>query len=628
MSSSNYLFIAPSDSDIEDAFSSTNTPDYTLASPDYFPASPGNTPLDSSNDLTKDLLASLAFSPFHDDPYMKVMQVYDVTDNELSILAQAPIAPPIILPPSPMLSPSLNSRDFFRPEEILPPKKRAHGQSSSFTSALPQVFEIGESSRVTRLKRHEEQIEKILNHLDELSLDRIEHMEDKIEGLGNGRVIKQQDFDKLETELQEARAQISRFQRKQIGHDDEIVLSRVRTSALEMIIEDIQELHYRMPPKKTSTSAALAMNQAAIRKLIANSVAVALETQTASMANRNTGPRETPEKGHYNYQCSKANNNAHERTYFLRDKNTHKDPNVVTDTTYGIEMDDGNLVSTNTVIQCCTLILLNQPFEIDLMAIKLGSFNVVIGMDWLSKYHARIICDKKVVHIPIDDETLIIPGDRTQVMEKKLDEKRLEDIPVVREFPEFFPEDLPGLPPVRQVESQINLIPGAVPVVRAPYRLAPSECKNCQTNYKSWQTEELSKLTIKNRYTLPKIDDLFDQLQGSSIYSKIDLRLGYDQLRVRDEDIPKTAYRTRVRWTGEMNSSNKGFGGNFSFQVISEVLSIGRFRPLGECANSNFNHGSMFCKIFMLHVPPKNNEFEGEIIPCSDFHLGTSQPSG
>nr|GEZ05431.1 putative reverse transcriptase domain-containing protein [Tanacetum cinerariifolium] len=101
---------------------------------------------------------------------------------------------------------------------------------------------------------------------------------------------------------------------------------------------------------------------------------------------------------------------AHGRAYLLRDKNVHQDPNVVTDSTYDIEMADGNLVCTNTVIQGCILILLNQPFEIDLMPIKLGSFNVVIGMNLLSKYHARIICDEKVVHIPIDGETLIIRG--------------------------------------------------------------------------------------------------------------------------------------------------------------------------------------------------------------------------
>ncbi|GKG05116.1 putative reverse transcriptase domain-containing protein, partial [Tanacetum coccineum] len=122
-------------------------------------------------------------------------------------------------------------------------------------------------------------------------------------------------------------------------------------------------------------------------------------------------------------------------------------PPITVDTFYDIEMADENIAGTNTVIQGCTLTLLNQPFEIGLMPIKLGSFDVVIGMDWLSKYHAKIICDEKVVHIPIDGETLII-----QVMEKKSDEKRLEDIPVVQEFPEVFPEDLPSLPLVRQVE--------------------------------------------------------------------------------------------------------------------------------------------------------------------------------
>ncbi|GKB59208.1 putative reverse transcriptase domain-containing protein, partial [Tanacetum coccineum] len=135
-------------------------------------------------------------------------------------------------------------------------------------------------------------------------------------------------------------------------------------------------------------------------------------------------------------------------------------------------MADGNLVSTNTVIQGGILTLLNQPFKIDLMPIKLITFDVVIGMDWLSKYHARIICDEKVVHIPIDGKTLII---QAQVMEKKSDEKRLEDISVVREFPKVFPKDLPGLPLVHQVEFQIDLIPGVTPVTQAPYRLAPSE---------------------------------------------------------------------------------------------------------------------------------------------------------
>nr|GEW98188.1 putative reverse transcriptase domain-containing protein [Tanacetum cinerariifolium] len=182
------------------------------------------------------------------------------------------------------------------------------------------------------------------------------------------------------------------------------------------------------------------------------------------------------EKGHYTNQCRKTtNNNAQGRSYMLRDRNAHQNLNVVTDTFYNIELADGSLVSANTVIQGVTLTLLNQPFKINLMPIKLGSFDVVISMDWLSKYHAKIICDEKVVHISINGKTLIIQGDRTQVMEKKSDKKRLENIPVVSEFPNVFPEDLPGLTPVRQVEFQIDLIPGTAPVAHAAYRLAPSE---------------------------------------------------------------------------------------------------------------------------------------------------------
>ncbi|GKF12951.1 hypothetical protein Tco_0050877, partial [Tanacetum coccineum] len=191
------------------------------------------------------LLASLTISPFHDDPYIKVMQAYNATSNE-SPIPQAPIAPPTILPPSLVLPPSLmfDPQDFFLPEEILPPQKQTRFLSSSSDfSTLPQVFEIGESSYKTHLERHEEHIETILNHLDELPLERIEHMEDKIERIGNGRVIIQRDFDQLETKLQEARTQISGFQREQIRHNDEIVLARVRISTLEMIIEDIQDYY-------------------------------------------------------------------------------------------------------------------------------------------------------------------------------------------------------------------------------------------------------------------------------------------------------------------------------------------------------------------------------------------------
>ncbi|GKG07799.1 hypothetical protein Tco_0330768, partial [Tanacetum coccineum] len=119
------------------------------------------------------------------------------------------------------------------------------------------------------------------------------------------------------------------------------------------------------------------------------------------------------------------------------------------------------------------------------------------------------------------------------------------DVPVIRDFPEVFPDELPGLPPPRQVEFRIDLILGAAHVARTPYRLAPSKMKELSKQLQELLEKELNKLTIKNRYPLPRIDDLFDQLQVSSVYSKIDLRSGYHQLRIREEDIPITAFRTR-----------------------------------------------------------------------------------
>nr|GFB19275.1 putative reverse transcriptase domain-containing protein [Tanacetum cinerariifolium] len=176
-------------------------------------------------------------------------------------------------------------------------------------------------------------------------------------------------------------------------------------------------------------------------------------------------------------------------------------------------------------------------------------------------------------------------------VEEKSEKKRLEDVPIVQNFLEVFPEDLSGLPLTRPVELQIDLVPsaapvpGAAPVARAPYRLAPFGMKDLSNQLKElsgkgvirpssspWRApvlfvkkkdgsfrmcidyRELNKLTIKNRYPLPRIDDLFDQLQGSSVYSKIDMRSGYHQLRVREEDVPKTTFRTRY--------------GRFEFQVI------------------------------------------------------------
>ncbi|GKC38983.1 putative reverse transcriptase domain-containing protein [Tanacetum coccineum] len=211
------------------------------------------------------------------------------------------------------------------------------------------------------------------------------------------------------------------------------------------------------------------------------------------------------------------------------------------------------------------------------MPVELGSFDAIIGMDWLSKYQAVIVCAEKIVSIPWGNETLIIYGDgsnqgnatrlniisctktqkymqkgfpiflahvTTKEVEDKSEKKRLEYVPIVKDFPYVFPEDLSGLLPTRQVEFQINLVPGAVPVARAPYRLAPFEMKELSEQLKELSDKGFIR-PMKNRYPLPRIDDLYDQIQGSSIYSKIDLRSGYHQLRVREEDIPKTAFRTR-----------------------------------------------------------------------------------
>ncbi|GJZ66307.1 putative reverse transcriptase domain-containing protein [Tanacetum coccineum] len=194
---------------------------------------------------------------------------------------------------------------------------------------------------------------------------------------------------------------------------------------------------------------------------------------------------------------------------------------------YDVELADGKIIEVNTLIRGCTLKFLNHPFNIDLMPVELSSFDVIIGMDWLTKYHVVI------AHIT------------AKKAEDKSEEKRLEYVPIVRDFPEVFPEDLPGIPPVRQVEFQIDLVPGAVPISWAPYRLAPSEMKEwsdrlqelsdkgfIRPSFSPWGApvwfvkkkdgsfkmcidyRELNNLTVKNRYPLPRIDDLFNQLQG------------------------------------------------------------------------------------------------------------------
>nr|GEW18950.1 putative reverse transcriptase domain-containing protein [Tanacetum cinerariifolium]GEW47051.1 putative reverse transcriptase domain-containing protein [Tanacetum cinerariifolium] len=343
--------------------------------------------------------------------------------------------------------------------------------------------------------------------------------------------------------------------------------------------------------------------------------------QRATRANqKGTGCYECGAQGHFKRECPKlknknrgnqgGNGNAPIKVYVVGNAGTNPDFNVVTgtfllknyyasilfdnatarsfvstafssliditpttlDTYYDVELADGKIIKINTIIRGCTLNFLNYPFNIYLMPVELGSFNIIIGMDWLAKYHVVIVCDEKLVRIPFENETLIVRGDEsnwgnenrlyiisftktqkymlkgchvflahvtTKKTEDKSKKKRLEDIPIVRDFPEVFPEDFPGLPPTRQVEFQIDLIPGAAPVARAPYRLALSEMKELSKQLQELSEKgfirpssspwgppvlfvkkkdrsfrmcidyrELNKLTVKNRYPLLRIDDL------------------------------------------------------------------------------------------------------------------------
>nr|GEW54781.1 putative reverse transcriptase domain-containing protein [Tanacetum cinerariifolium] len=221
-------------------------------------------------------------------------------------------------------------------------------------------------------------------------------------------------------------------------------------------------------------------------------------------------------------------------------------------------------------------------FPIDLIPLGQGSFSVIVGMDWLSNQKDVIVCHEKRVKIHVEGGKVVcVQGERNvrktkTLMSTKANEPKLSDIPIVRDFEDVFLDDLSGLPPQRQVEFRIDLSPGATPIAKSPYRLAPSEMQELSEQLQEFQDKgfirpshsprgapilfvkkkdgsfrmcidyrKLNKLAIKNRYPLPSIDDLFDQLQGARYFSKINLRSGYHQLRVHDDDISKTVFRTR-----------------------------------------------------------------------------------
>ncbi|XP_063938038.1 uncharacterized protein LOC135147914 [Daucus carota subsp. sativus] len=265
-----------------------------------------------------------------------------------------------------------------------------------------------------------------------------------------------------------------------------------------------------------------------------------------------------------------------------------------------IELANQDRVPVSKVCPRCELAIEGHRFQVDLIPFRLGEFDAILGMDWLSATNAHIDCKNKRVTLQTSDKaTVVFQGQKqakqfltilqarkllrqgcqaylAHVVDKRKEPVKLEEITVVNEFPDVFPEELPGLPPDREIEFAIELAPGTEPVSKAPYRMAPVEMKELATQLQDlldkgvirpsvspWGApvlfvkkkdgsmrlcidyRELNKLTIKNKYPLPRIDDLFDQLKGATCFSKIDLRTGYHQLKVKPEDIPKTAFRTR-----------------------------------------------------------------------------------
>ncbi|KAL0559106.1 hypothetical protein IC582_003696 [Cucumis melo] len=262
----------------------------------------------------------------------------------------------------------------------------------------------------------------------------------------------------------------------------------------------------------------------------------------------------------------------------------------------------GECMLSKEKVKACQIELAGHVIEVTLIVLDMLDFDVILGMDWLAANHASIDCSRKEVtfnppsmasfkfkggglkSLPqvisaIRASKLLSQGTwgiLASVVDTREADVSLSSEPVVRDYPDVFPEELPGLPPHREVEFAIELEPGTVPISRAPYRMAPAELKELKVQLQElldkgfirpsvspWGApvlfvkkkdgsmrlcidyRELNKVTVKNRYPLPRIDDLFDQLQGATVFSKIDLRSGYHQLRIKDEDIPKTAFRSR-----------------------------------------------------------------------------------
>ncbi|KAA3470451.1 DNA/RNA polymerases superfamily protein [Gossypium australe] len=239
----------------------------------------------------------------------------------------------------------------------------------------------------------------------------------------------------------------------------------------------------------------------------------------------------------------------------------------------------GHSVVVNKLYRDVPLELQGVVFVADLMELPFGEFDLILGMDWLVKYQARLDCAaKRMVLKTAEDDEVVMIGNRRDYLSNVVSALKAEKMvrKGLKEFADVFPEELPGLPPDREVEFGIDLLPGTAQVSIAPYRMAPKELVELKAQIQElldrgfirpsvspWGApvlfvkkkdgtmrmcidyRRLNKLTIKNKYPLPRIDDLFDQLKGAAVFSKIDLRSGYHQLKVKEADIHKTAFRTR-----------------------------------------------------------------------------------
>ncbi|GJT92115.1 reverse transcriptase domain-containing protein [Tanacetum coccineum] len=460
-------------SDIEDAFSS-NFSDYTLTSPDYFSVSPGNISPDPSDNLSKYLLASLAISHFHDDPY-------NAAANEPPIPPQAPIDPSPVLPPSLVLplSPMFDSQDFFPPKEIPPPKdtetpvespipispSSSVGSSSPVRSTTPppdfpfdeSIFaELDNSLEIIPQPLGSEPVPEESNEMapKRTSTSATPSMTQAvIKKLVNAyaQPIRIEQANKITwTELKRLLTNKYCPRTEVRKMEDEFYNMTVKGDDIKTYIRRFQELVVLCPNMVTNTEKLMEAFIGGLPRSIEGNV-TASKPQTLEEAFNITQRLIDQVTMHNSVQGT----NDHKRKF--NDRRTFNNNNYQNDSNNNNDNHNNDHHQQHNRRQETFRAYVATPT-------KNRGFDVVIGMDWLSKYHARIICDEKVVHIPIN----------AQVIEKKSDEKRLEDIPVIREFPEVFPEDLHGLPPVRQVEFQIDLILGAAPVAQAPYRLTPS----------------------------------------------------------------------------------------------------------------------------------------------------------